>query len=120
MNTISILFQIVIALGIFNVWLLRSSRATPYRGRDASSLKTEFLAYGLSKSVFFTVGALKISAAVALLLGIFIPALVFPGAVLMMLLMLRALAMHIKVKDPAIKSLPAFLMLLMSVFVAFQ
>ena len=119
MNILSILFQIIIALGIFNVWLLRSSRVTPYRGKDASSLKTEFAAYGLPEWVFFTVGALKISAAVALLLGLFIPELVFPGALVMTLLMIGAIVMHVKVKDPAIKSLPASLMLLMSLVVAF-
>ena len=70
MSIIAILFQIVIALGIFNVWLLRSSRATPYRGKDAPSLKSEFAAYGLSESIFYTVGVLKLAAALMLLLGI--------------------------------------------------
>lgn len=119
MNIIAVLFQIVIALGIFNVWLLRSSRATPYRGKDAPSLKSEFAAYGLPESVYYTVGILKLSAAGALLLGIFIPVLVFPGAVVMSLLMLGALIMHIKVKDPINKSLPASIMLLMSLFLVF-
>ena len=116
MNIVSILFQIIIALGIFNVWLLRSSRATPYRGKDAPSLKSEFAAYGLSESVYYTVGILKLSAAVALLLGIFIPVLVIPGAIVMTILMLGAIAMHIKVNDPINKSLPASIMLLMSLF----
>ena len=119
MITITMLFQIIISLGIFNVWLLRASRATPYRGKDASSLKTEFAAYGLPEWSFFAVGALKLSAAVALLLGLFIPVLVFPGALLMTGLMLGALLMHVKVSDPPIKMLPASLMLLMSVVVAF-
>ena len=120
MNILSTLFQIIIGLGIFNVWLLRSSRATPYRGKDMPSLKSEFAAYGLSESMFYIVGVLKLSAAVALLLGIFIPALVLPGAFVMTVLMLGAVLMHIKVKDPIKKSVPATIMLLMSVFLIIQ
>ena len=120
MSIIAILFQIVIALGIFNVWLLRSSRATPYRGKDAPSLKSEFAAYGLSESIFYTVGVLKLAAALMLLLGIFIPFLVLPGAVIMAILMLGAVVMHIKVSDPINKMVPATIMLLMSVFLIFQ
>lgn len=116
MNTLLLLLQIIIALGIFNVWLFRSSRATPYRGRDASSLKSEFLVYGLPQWMFYTVGILKLSAAIALLMGIFIPVLILPGAIVMAVLMLGAILMHIKVSDPIKKSLPASIMLLMSVF----
>ena len=109
MNILSTIFQIIIALGIFNVWLLRSSRATPYRGKDAPSLKSEFAAYGLPEWAYYTVGILKLSAAAALLLGVFIPVLVVPGAFVMTILMLGALLMHLKVKDPINKSLPSFL-----------
>lgn len=119
MSILSTLFQIIIALGIFNVWLLRSSRATPYRGKDMPSLKSEFAAYGLPESVFYAVGVLKLSAAVALLLGIFIPALVLPGAVVIGILMLGAVLMHLKVRDPINKFLPATIMLLMACFLIF-
>jgi hypothetical protein len=39
---------------------------------------------------------------------------VLPAAAVVAVLMVGALVMHVKVKDPAIKSLPAFLMLIMS------
>ena len=120
MSILSTLFQITIALGIFNVWLLRASRATPYRGKDTPSLKSEFAAYGLSESVFYAIGTLKLSAAVALLLGVFIEALVLPGAVVMAILMLGAISMHVKVKDSFNKSLPAAIMLIMLVFVILE
>ena len=116
MSMIAILFQIIIALGIFNVWLVRSSRATPYRGKDAASLKSEFAAYGLSEYVFYLVGFFKLSAAAALLVGIFVPSLVFPGAFAMAILMLGAVVMHIKVGDPVNKYVPASVVLLMSIF----
>ncbi len=119
MDTISLIFQIVIPLGIFNVWLLRIGKATSYRGGDAQSLKEEFTVYGLPDWAFYMVGALKLSAAIALLLGFFIPYLIFPGALLMTALMLGALAMHLKVKDPMAKSLPASLMLFMCLVLLF-
>ena len=119
METISLIFQIIIPLGIFNVWLLRLGKATSYRGGNAQSLKEEFAVYGLPDWAFYIVGALKLSAAIALLLGFFIPSLVFPGALLMAALMLGALAMHIKVKDPIAKSLPASLMLFMCLVLLF-
>ena len=37
-----------------------------------------------------------------------------PAAALVAVLMVGALLIHLKVKDPAVKSLPAFLMLMMS------
>jgi len=119
MDIISLIFQIVIPLGIFNVWLLRISKATSYRGGDAQSLKEEFTVYGLPDWAFYVIGALKLSAAIALLLGFFIPYLIFPGALLMAALMLGALAMHLKVKDPMAKSLPASLMLFMCLVLLF-
>jgi hypothetical protein len=120
MNFIATLFQVIIALGIFNVWLLRSSRATPYRGKDAPSLKAEFAAYGLSESMFYIVGVLKLSAAAALLLGIFFQSLVMPGAAVMTVLMLGAIIMHVKVNDPINKSIPATIVCLMSIFLLIQ
>ncbi len=116
MPSLSILtvLQVVVGLGLLNVWLLRAGSATSYRGGDARSLKEEFAAYGLPGFFFYLVGALKICSAILLLVGIWVPALVLPAAAVVAVLMVGALAMHVKVGDPAIKSLPAFLMLLMS------
>jgi len=106
--------QIVVALGLLNVWLMRAGSATPYRGGAARSLKEEFAAYGLPDIVFYVVGALKIGSAIALIAGIWVDGLVLPAAAVVALLMVAALMMHVKVKDPAVKSLPALLMLVMS------
>ena len=113
--SISTILQVVVALGLLNVWLVRAGSATSYRGGDARSLKDEFAAYGLPDFFFYLVGALKIGAAVMLIAGIWIHTLIVPAAALVAVLMVGALVMHVKVKDPAIKSLPAFLMLVMSV-----
>ncbi|NNF58411.1 MAG: DoxX family protein [Rhodothermaceae bacterium] len=112
--SVSVILQVVVALGLLNVWLVRARSSTSYRGGDAQSLKEEFQAYGLPMWLFYVVGALKIGAAIALLVGLWVPALVRPAAGVVAVLMVGALAMHIKVSDPWMKALPAFLMLLMS------
>lgn len=115
MDTILIILQLIAALGILNVWLLRASKVTPYRGRDATNLKEEFCAYGLNSFTFYVVGFLKLSAAFALLFGIAFPSARTLGAGLLVVLMGGAILMHLKVKDAAIKSLPAAVMLAMSI-----
>ena len=114
METIQNIFQLIIPLGILNVWFVRPKQGTAYRGGDAKSLKEEFRAYGLPEAAFYLVGALKVTSAALLLLGFLVPVLVFPAALLMALLMLGAVIMHARVKDPAIRYLPAALMLVMS------
>ena len=117
MPSISIpaILQLVVGLGLLNVWLVRAKSSTAYRGGAAQSLKEEFAEYGLPEWMFFLVGALKIIAGIALIAGLWVPQLVLPAAGVVVVLMVGALAMHLKVKDPWLKSLPAFLMLLMSV-----
>ena len=112
--SIELVLQIVVALGLLNVWLLRSRSATAYRGGQAKSLKEEFAEYGLPGWFFYFVGALKIGSAVALIVGVWVPGLVFPAAGVVAVLMLGAILMHLKVKDPWTKSVPAFMMLVMS------
>ena len=110
--------QVILALGLFNVWLLRTGKATNYRGGQAKNLKEEFATYGLPPFMYFLVGGLKILCAIALLVGLWVPAAVVPAAGVLAILMLGALAMHIKVGDPISKSVPAFCMLAMSTALA--
>jgi len=81
-------------------------------------MKEEFAVYGLPGWFMYFIGFLKLSFAVLLIAGIWIPSMTVPAAIGMAVLMLGAVAMHVKVKDPMQKSLPAFCMLLLSVFVA--
>ena len=112
--TLTTVLQVILALGLFNVWLLRTGKATNYRGGQAKNLKEEFATYGLPPFMYFLVGGLKILCAIALLVGLWVPAAVVPAAGVLAVLMLGALAMHIKVGDPISKSVPAFCMLAMS------
>lgn len=112
---ITILLQLVVAFGLLNVWVIRINKKTPYRGSNTSSLKDEFTAYGLPLWAFYVIGFIKISSALLLLLGLWMPVFVFPAALVVSFLMIGALCMHIKVRDPLKKSLPALLMLFFSI-----
>ena len=105
--------QVVVALGLLNVWLLRSLKPTRYRGGESVTLSQEFSAYGLPTWFFYLIGTLKIGSALMLLLGFWFPVLVQPAAFTILVLMVGALAMHFRVKDPLFRSVPALSMLIM-------
>lgn len=117
MHTVIFILQIVVALGLLNVWLLRFNRATAYRGGAARNMREEFAAYGLPGWFTYVVGFLKVVAALCLLIGIWLHPVVFPAAALICILMLGALAMHAKVRDPLKKSLPALSVLVLSLII---
>ena len=68
----------------------------------------------IGSRIFYPIGVLKVGSAVALLAGLWLPALVFPSAALVCALSVGALAMHVKISDPLSKSLPALAMLAMA------
>ena len=63
-------------------------------------------------------GTLKITFALALIAGVWIPILTLPAALGMAVLMAGAFVMHLKVKDPLLKSVPALAMLAMTTTLA--
>lgn len=113
--TIPAVLQIIVGLGLLNVWLVRALSPTSYRGGAAKTLKEEFAAYGLPEAVFWIVGALKVGAAFVLIAGVWLALPVNIAAGVVAFLMVGAIAMHVKVSDPPMKSMPAVLMLAMSV-----
>lgn len=116
MDIVTTIIQILVPAGILNVWLLRGPKATAYRGGQARTLKEEFQTYGLPEAVFYIVGFLKITSSLAIWAGFFIPPLLPIGAAVLALLMAGAISMHIKIGDPAKKSIPATVMLLLSLW----
>jgi uncharacterized membrane protein YphA (DoxX/SURF4 family) len=108
------LLQVIVGLGLLNVWLVRGRSATSYRGGTARTLRDEFATYGLPVVAFYLVGALKVGSAIVLIAGVWMTLPVQAAAGLVAALMVGALAMHLKVGDPPMKSLPAALMLAMS------
>ncbi len=111
------IIQVIIALGIFNVWLLRRDKSTNWRGGNATTMKEEFAVYGLPGWSVNVIGGLKLLFAALLIAGIWYPGLTQPAAAGVAILMLGAIAMHIKVKDPLQKSLPAFTMMALSLVI---
>ncbi len=114
MHLFKLILQTVIALGIINVWLLRSGRASAWRGGSATTMKAEFGAYGLPAGAMYLIGALKLLCALLLLVGLWLPAVTTPAAGGVALLMAGAVAMHLKIGDPLKKSLPAATLFVLS------
>ena len=81
-------------------------------------MREEFAAYGLPHAFMLAIGGIKITLAIALVVGIWVPRLVLPAALAMAALMLAAIAMHIKVSDSFRKSVPAICMLVLSLLAA--
>jgi len=108
------ILQVIVGLGLLNVWLLRRGSTTAYRGGEAKNLKEEFATYGLPASMFYIVGGLKIICGVLLLVGLWYQPVVLPAAAVVVVLMFGAVVMHNKVGDGVVKFIPATLMLAMS------
>ena len=111
MEIVKIILQVIVGLGILNVWLLRFNSSTPYRGGNAGNMKEEFKAYGLSGSLVYVVGFIKVTLAIMLLAGIWIESLVDPAAIGMAIMMAGAIIMHLKIKDSFKQTLPALTLL---------
>ena len=117
MDIVKIIAQAIVGIGIYNVWLLRSSKSTAWRGGESKSMKEEFSTYGLSEVALYIVGFLKLTFATLLIVGIWVPSIVEVAALGMCILMSGAIAMHVKIKDPLIKSLPAATLLALSIMI---
>ena len=107
MTTLTIILNLVIAITLLNVWLIRHNKQTMYRGGDANSMEEEFSTYGLPKWLMYVVGSIKIIIAILLIVGIWITSLNIYCYISLVILMLGAIIMHLKVKDKIIKSVPA-------------
>ena len=113
MEIILILIKLTIAIGILNVWMIRFNQETPWRGGNAKSLKEEFNVYGLPSWFIYLIGFLKITLGGLLIIGLWIESLNLYASGLMILLMIGAILMHVKVRDPLKKSIPAFSMIIL-------
>jgi uncharacterized membrane protein len=114
MKYIKYILMTVVSFVVINVWFFRFNNPTIYRGGKAANMIEEFAVYGLSETIVYVIGGLKVLAAIGLLIGFVNRKAILPSAALMGALMLGAVFMHFKVSDEAIKFLPAGLMLLFS------
>lgn len=118
METLALTLQLIIALGILNVWLLRYGAETEYRGGDARNMSEEFAVYGLPSWSVPVIGSMKVLLAVLLILGLWLPEFTQPAAVGLAIFMTGAVVMHIKVRDSIKKTVPALAMLVLCVLTA--
>jgi hypothetical protein len=113
MRSLAITAQLVAALGIANVWLMRFGKPTSWRGGGARTMREEFEVCGLPLWSLPAIGSLKLMLATLLIAGIWVPQLAKPAAIGLGLLMLGAVAMHMRVSDDFRKSVPAVSMLML-------
>lgn len=107
MQNFLVLSQIIISLSIIIVWVFRHD-----------NIVLEFKQYGLSNLLRNIVGALKISLATVLVIGIWYHELLFLSSLMMAFLMLCAQYFHFKVKNNWIKFLPSFSLFILSLIIA--
>ncbi len=119
MDYLIIALKLIVGISILNVWLLRFSNSSPFRGGDAENMKEEFEAYNLPENFMFLIGVSKVSLAIGLIASIWFAELEFYCALGIAALMLGAVGMHVKIKDPLKKSFPAFTFLVLSLAIAF-
>lgn len=117
MDTIIIICQLIIALSILNVWLLRYQKSSQWRAGNAGNMKEEFQHYELPEWVMKATGLAKVTLAILLIAGIWYQSVAAVSAGILAIFMLAAILMHIKVKDPLVKSLPAFSLFVLCSFV---
>ena len=109
METISNIFQILVAVSVYIVWIFRYH-----------NVLAEFEQFGFSDYFRNFVGAAKISLSALLLLGLCYQELNLYASLGMAFFMLSAHITHIKVGNPFTQRIPSLLFLLMCLFVAAQ
>lgn len=119
MKLLSKILSVIVGLTVINVWLFRSGKSTSYRGGDANSLMEEFVVYGLG-DYFLTIGIVKVGLAILLILSLYFQKLRLISASGIGLMMLVAIFMHFSVGDELIKSMPASVMLISCIIIAYS
>ena len=117
----TVILKLILGFGLLNVWLRRFNSSTPYRGGDAQNMLEEFKNYGLPVNFMYIIGAFKVILAVILIFSVFLnlSKIVYLGVLMLSFVMVGSILMHLKIKDSIEKSVPAILMLLMSIALLF-
>ena len=108
MEQIIILAQLTVSISVIVVWVFR---------RD--NIDLEFQLYKLSNLTKNIIGALKISLATMLILGIWYPELLLISSLSMAFLMLCAQYFHFRAKNPWHKYIPSLFLLTLSLLIAY-
>lgn len=108
MHPVAVALQAFVAASIFFVWVVRYA-----------NIIEEFKQYRLPDWVRDSVGIVKITCAILLLTGIDRPRAAILGALVLAALMAGAFLTHLRVKNPGLKMLPSFALLVLSLAIAF-
>ena len=109
--------RLAVGLGLLYVCLYDSANDHLSR-RCRNDMVEEFSEYGLPQRFVWIVGGLKVAAAVAFILSIFLPWLTLPSAALISVLMAGAIVMHFRIHDRPLKIMPAATLLVLTLVVA--
>jgi|TARA_B110000879_G_scaffold212254_1_gene307691 ABC-type proline/glycine betaine transport system permease subunit len=109
MENILILAQLIVSISVLIVWVFRYD-----------NIVLEFKQYGLSNLLRNFVGALKISLATILILGIWHQEFLFIASMAMAFLMVCAQLCHFKVKNNWMKFMPSLSLLILSLLIAYS
>ena len=82
----------------------------------SNGMQEEFSRYGLSRFRRLT-GALEVLGGAGLLVGLLVPTIMLVASGGLALLMLLGIIARIRVRDPLLEMLPAFVLLVMNVFI---
>ena len=107
MENVSIVFQLIVSISVFIVWIFRYD-----------NIVVEFKDYGYSDLLRNFVGVAKTSTSTLLILGLWFNEITIYASLSMAFFMLCAQLSHIKVKNPFIKFVPSLIFLIMSLFIA--
>ena len=116
---IIIALKLIVGLSIINVWLIQPNKPSKWRGGDATTITEEFSVYGLSKTFYYIVFAVKVGLAILLLVSIKYDIFSLYSSIGLAALLGGSIAMHLKVKDALFKSFPAFLFMVMNLIIAY-
>ena len=107
MDHVSLLFQIIVSVSVYFVWIFRYHNVV-----------AEFKQFGYSGVFRNFVGAAKMSISALLIIGLWYNDITQYAAIGMAFFMLSAQITHLRVKNPFKQRLPSLVFLLMSLFVA--
>lgn len=119
LKKLSNILSLIVGFTVINVWLFRSNKSTSYRGGDALNLLEEFEVYGLG-DYFYIIGFIKVSLAILLILSIYLNKLKLISSLGIAIMMIVAIYMHFSVGDELIKSMPASVMLVSCLIIAYS
>ena len=107
MEKLVVVSQLIVAISVIVVWVFRRE-----------NIIVEFKQYGISNNIREIVGALKISLATILILGIYHNEFLISSSLAMAFLMICAQYFHFKVKNPFNKFIPSLSLLILCLFIA--